>query len=881
MSFDCKINAGLRKLRHITLCLVLCFSALNILDAQENYGLGFNSFGVSPESRTSLEIGKNEPICFGRETDFSFDFYFRKDRNIYFGYLFRMINNVGQNIDLLYNQKDLVFNTVVAGSFGHLDFTVDNQELFHDWTNIRYHFSEKELSCYINGKFYKTIPIDVKDKCFKILFGANNLSQFGTTDVPPMVIRNVQITQDKKTRYWWTLSHEPAFVGEIQDSISHAKATTTNPIWQFSLHQNWQLLRSFCVKGNASIAYDKDAENMYVVSEDSVHQFSIDDILSNIKTTPSNGYRLFQGNQSVYNTSHNKLYNFYIDKQLITDYSPENSRWNARFDTVPNTEYGHTNRIYVKEENALYVFGGYGQMKYKNLVQRYDFNTRKWDTVQTKGDYFTPRYMAAAAKKGDDIYILGGYGSQSGDQLLNPGYLYDLVQYHIPTHTFKKLYTLKNMDSTFVFAGTMYIDSATDNYYALCFDRVKYDSRLHLLKGNLSNAAFELLGNDIPYAFNDVVSDADLFYSAQSKQLIAVTQLVTLDKNTEIKVYGIAFPPMGLTPSTSLSPSRRFWKNLLLGIVVLGAVVLVFQYKRRKKAAPRPVLSDLTKEEKTETSVVTPTAPIIPEKEYHQVVQTELADKTVYNEPSFVLERQEPVVLHLFGQFEMLDVNGDDISKEFSPLLREMFLIVLLYTLKNGKGISSEKLNEIFWENKTGKNAKNNLSVNMVRVKNILSKVGKIQIFREGDFWYCGYDNKEVSIDLADYLQLRKIYPDEHGKTFVAKMLYFISRGAFLKQMEFAWLDDIKADVNNKVVDELIKEIDYLDTEKDADYIIDIANNIFSFDPLNEDALQYKCKILDSHGRHSIAKTTYERFAKEYKKSFGEDFPVSFNEILK
>jgi len=95
------------------------------------------------------------------------------------------------------------------------------------------------------------------------------------------------------------------------------------------------------------------------------------------------------------------------------------------------------------------------------------------------------------------------------------------------------------------------------------------------------------------------------------------------------------------------------------------------------------------------------------------------------------------------------------------------------------------------------------------------------------------------------------------------------------------WLDNIKADISNKIIDELLEEVKNLNPEKDAEYIIEVANSIFNFDSLNEDALHLKCQTLDKLGRHSIAKSTYERFAKEYKKSYGEDFLLSFNDILK
>jgi DNA-binding SARP family transcriptional activator len=851
---------------------VVCFFSQGIF-AQDNYGLAFNSFNVSQEKRTALEIGGNQPVCLSGNIDFSFDFYFLSGRADYFGYLFRLINNSGQNVDLLYNQKDLVFNTVVGGSFSNINFSIDSAKLYASWTNIRYHFSDNALSCFINGKLYKTVQFTLKDKCFRLLFGANTLREFSTTDVPAMVIRNISIRDNESPKYFWALNNMAAS-NEIEDSISRELAVVHNPVWQSQLHAQWQLLRAIDVKGNASITYNPANEAVYIVAQDTVYRLSVGDIMSTAVQSPFTNYRLWQGNQSVYNLVDSSIYNFYIDKNEIARFEPGRFAWDQKFDSVPNTEYGHSNKIYVREENALYIFGGYGQMKYKNRVQRYDVPTKKWEDINAGGDYFTPRYLAAAAKCGNDIYILGGYGSHSGDQLLNPGYLYDLVQYHIPTHTFKKIYSLPEPDTSLVFAGSMYIDSAVQTYYALCYDKGKYDTKLRLVKGSLLKPQYEFVGDEIPYSFHDLVSDADLFYSAHSKQLIAVTQLVNLEKNTQVKIFGIAFPPENFTGKTAVAHTSKYF-YVVAGIVLL--LLIYFFIRKKKEKIQRATLFRKTSK-KPAAHGIEPFS----ETEYNHVVHSELTGKLLENNtPDFILHRENPVIVRVFGTLELLDEEGEDVAKQFSPLLKELFLVILLYTLKNGKGVTSEKLNEIFWENKTGKNAKNNLSVNIVRLKNILSKIGAIQIAKTGEHWLCEYDNKKVSIDLADYLALRTAYPAEHGKSYLDKMLYFLSRGSFLKQIEAAWLDDIKADVNNKVIDDLTEEIVRLDIKDDAEYIIKVAGCIFNFDPLNDDALRYKCQTLDRLGRHSIAKTTYERFAKEYRKSYGEDFQLSFNDILK
>lgn len=858
-------------LYRIAACFFIYFFSISNANGQKNYGLTFNSFNVPQENRTSVEIGTNNPICFSINTDLSFEFYFIPNRPVYFGYIFRMINKSSQNIDLLYNEKDEVFNTIVGDTFTNINFSIDKEILYKKWTKITYHFFKDSLSCFINNKLYKTVKISLKDKCFRILFGANNSQEFSTTDVPPMVIRNVAIKENGRLAYLWQLKSKESD-NYITDSISKNRALVTNPIWSDKLHENWQLLKFLTVKGNASVAYNQDSDSLYITAEDSVYSLPVDDIMSSIHSEASNGNHLFQGNQSVYNTTDNKLYNFYIDIKQIAEFYNKSFNWNHAFDTVANTEYGHTDRVFFKKENALYIFGGYGQMKYKNQVQKYSFGTKKWENIITKGDYFTPRYMAAAGISGNHIYILGGYGSHSGDQVLNPGYLYDLFDFDINTETFKKVYTLAEPDTSFVFAGSMYIDSADHCYYALCFDRSKYDTKLRLVKGSLLRPQYHFLGNSIPYSFYDVVSDADLYYSSGSKQLIAVTQLVELGKRTEIKIYSIAFPPETLIPAGVIAPSRKLW--YMAAVILFVLAIITWLYIKSKKLVNSHLSSHKNNDDHLKDFVPS-------EAHYSSPMLSELGGRVVAEAPDFVVERGNSTCIYLFGSFEIIDENGIEISKQFSPLLKELFLVILLNTFKDGKGITSEKLNEIFWGTKTGKNAKNNLSVNIVRLKSILGKLSGINVLKNGDHWEFEYDSNKVSIDLVDFLNLKVAYPGEKGKEHISKMLYFILRGPFLKQTEYEWLDNIKAEISNKIIDELLEESKNLDAEKEAECIIEVANCIFSFDLLNEDALLYKCKTLNNLGRHSIAKSTYERFAKEYKKSYGEDFSLSFQDILK
>lgn len=873
---------------------------------QDNYGLIYKSFNVSQEDRTSVRIGKDRPICLDENADLSFEFRFQPQRSTYFGYLFRIVNKAGQNIDLIYNQKDDIFNVVAGAKFTDINFKLPHDELYDNWSKIRFHFSKNELLCFINQKLVKKTKLALEDRCFQIIFGASDLHNFSTTDVPPMQIRNIAIKNDGALKYFWPLNN---IEGEIiRDSLRGEKVTIVNPEWAGVLHRKWKKQNVIKVRGNASYAFDQKTENLIIVAEDSILKIPAMQMGTRYDAVPSKGYHLFQGNQSFVNPLDSKLYNYYIDNKGLAVFDGVNYRWDKAYDTLENTAYGHTSRIFVPSENALYIFGGYGQLRYKNEVQKIDFTNKTWTEVPVRGDYFEPRYMAGIGRTGDSIYILGGYGSHDGDQRLNPRHYYNLFLYNIKSRSFKKIYDLPDPETPFVVAGSLIINKPENCYYALVYDESKYDTKLQLIKCSLTAPSLIKLADPIAYAFKDVISDADLFYCPQSKQLIAVTQLNDLGNSTTFEVYSIAFPPDLVISNIDAIRYHLFndglWLYTTIGALIILLLLGIIIRNRRKShrlqlrskgqkpmphpdtgASPEPVegpASDKKSEEpasgsaqKNELNNTT--------KATEDILMTAASE----HNRSLFLDTSEPLEhpptglrIFLFGTFEMLNKEGEEISPQFSPLLKELFLMILLFTIKDGKGISTDRINDIFWGNKTGKNAKNNLSVNMVRLKAILRNAGDILILKESGRWVCDYTADNVWIDLVEFLQLKE---KGHltGIQRVRQIMSYISRGAFLRQTEYHWLDEIKADVNNKAIDELLKESNMLDPDADVEYIIEIANNIFHFDPLNEDALRLKCKSLYRIGRHSLAKNGYERFAKEFLKIYGEPFSVSFNEIVK
>jgi hypothetical protein len=237
------------------------------------------------------------------------------------------------------------------------------------------------------------------------------------------------------------------------------------------------------------------------------------------------------------------------------------------------------------------------------MVQRYSFLTRQWDTIKVSGDY-SPRYLSALGidPKGKYVYLLGGYGSQSGDQMLDPHNYYDLFRYNIREKSFKKLYTLRPIVKQFTFANSLVIDPRTNNYYGLIFPNDSSSSNLQLIKGSLTDSTFSLLGNTIPFLFHDIESFVDLYYSPISNKLITVVLNYSKSdepiKTTTVKIYSVNFvpEPNDIVNDDKGTEGQRYIFILFISLGILAITGLYFFLKRRRSFAKVPFITSVVQD---------------------------------------------------------------------------------------------------------------------------------------------------------------------------------------------------------------------------------------------------------------------------------------------
>ncbi|MES2418421.1 MAG: galactose oxidase [Bacteroidota bacterium] len=833
--------------------LLLSLFFISLQDSfSQSYGLGFYSHEVVQDKRTGLDLSPGKTLCFNGGFELSFDLNFIPKRDDYFGYIVRLVVNDEENIDLIYDKDTKEknhFKIIVGDQFTKIAFDIPRTALFNTWNTIKMKFDYERNELLLSyGKFSQRTQISFKKgNCFKILFGANEYQRFKTSDNPPMKIRNIGIDENGKQKYFWPLDEYDGNL--VPEKLHQNNATVNKPLWIKKLHYQWQLLHGFVVNGAASVAFDALNESVKIIARDSLKTFSINDNKL-LAIAYQNKLTLLRGNHSLYDDQ-GKLLNFYTDQKKVSIFNSLTQKWTKDYNpNTPITDFWQFNKFYAPLDSSLYVLGGYGHFVYKNQIQKYHFPSNTWTSLKVSGDAFTPRYLAGLGFDGKGAYIIGGYGSSTGKQMLNPRNLYDLLYFDVRKKSIRKIYELKVEGEDFVFANSLIINEKNKTFYGLVFPQHKYNASLQLIEGSLTKPEYKFQGSKIPFQFHDINSFADLFYSAISKKFIAVTTFRDSTDRTHVKIYALNAPPLAV-PVQQLGNSQLGW--YLAGLAATLVIAIGFLWYWRKEKTLKTIAPAILKDELPVTS----------------------EPKESVTKPKATAIKNG---IFLFGNFQLFDKDGNDATKFCTPLVRELFLLVLLYTIRGESGISSEKLNEILWFDKSEKDARNNRSVNIAKLRSILEKTEGCQVSKETGYWKIEIDNNLVYIDYQQYLAILK--DKQSDKEKVIKLIAIVHRGGLLLNTDYPWLDDFKSEVSNEMLDLFLNVANALDHSTEPEFMIQVTNGVLDFDSVNEEAMILKCKSLALLGRHTLAKSTFEKFIKEYQLIYGEDFDKSFRTIM-
>ncbi|MBT1707628.1 hypothetical protein KK062_05310 [Fulvivirgaceae bacterium PWU5] len=830
-----------------------------------DYGLSFASHEVTKDQRTSLSLTPEDPFTIKEDFEIRFDLSFKRLIDAY-GYVLRIIANDSINIDLVSSPEHDDFhdlNLIINNNPPQIHY--DHQDIGLrplQWTpvTIKFETRNKKLIVSWAGKT-KTQELPFSSlRTFRFFFGANDFGRFNTSDVPPMIIRHVAIQRVNDKTIQWDLRRHG--IGEVYDNTNTYVAITKNPTWLIDKHTTWVHAQQFVIARYPSVAFNSATGTVYATDKNHVYTYHLSD-------GKMHHTRIHQGkpvytdaNQLLYIDETHALVNYDLYTNVLSAYDFEHQRWQNGDTTYNLPNYWHNNKFYNPVDRSVYTFGGYGHFNYKNKFMRYDSTSHAWTEVKTQGS-IPPRYLGALGRMAskDKALIFGGYGSESGKQELSPQSFYDLYAFDLKTHAIRKLWEQKSApgEEDIVFSNSLVVNEEDSCFYVLSFPKNKYENYIKLRKYSLSNPEWQVLADSIPFQFHDEHSFCDLFLSKATRQLVAVTSHKEIDQY-KINLYTINYPPLSTTDvfqDTTPGITRASYYSIASFILITGTLitlgVIIFARRKKKDLAVTPTTNGAAPH--TEAAAI-----------LHDI--TRHAHESEKNIAS----------IYLFGGFQVFDKQGHDITGKFTMTIKELFVLILIHSIKFEKGISTTTLQEYLWPDKGDMSARNNRNVNIKKLRGLLEEIGDITI-----------ENNHAYLQLAlgenvlcDYHIVSRILSTEAPLTAptAETLLRFVKRGNLLPNIQTDWLDSFKSDISNRVIDMLLEYSQTLDVSKDDRVLLEIADTIFHYDSINQEALVIKCSVLNKKGKYSLAKTWYDHFVKEYKNLYAESYPKTFDEVI-
>ena len=843
----------IKTLHKTGILFIIVFLSLSF--SVSSQGLKFYSNNELIENRTSYNVFAHEIPKFHKELSINFEFSIINPSD--FGYVF-WINDASTNISYLLT---FVYET---NEISYLKFNLEGKEnLFtiplkiSDLGSRKWHkFSVR----FILEK--KIIVINADNKSYEVSgLKFNNIIEptliFGkrgsAIDVPEFAIRNLIILGSKKD-YHFKFNEDQGH--DVHDSDGNLIGSVENPCWLITESYKWKLRYKAVLPFMVAINYDSLAQNIIILHKDSLTSFNFQ-----TNTTVTKKYlnpmpvpiRL---GTSFIDSKHNTLFvyevnDINVNAVSISELNLNSLKWKKISKSQLPQQRHHHIGYFNSDNNEYLIFGGFGNKKYSNEFNSYSINTDKWSAINFSGETIPPRFFCGMVYiEKNNLLIFGGIGNLSGDQTLGKRYYYDCYKVNLDTKTIQKLWE-NNYSSNFVSTRNMVIAEGLNSFYTLCYTEYIPNTFIKLNKFVIKDGTRMILGDSIPLLSEGIETNANLYYNTGLKELYCVVQEVLHNGTNQVRIYSLSSPPVSkhdfCIEKTRLSKKMYLWLFLFFLVIMILYFIIKFRKGRLLK------LKILNRQK--------------------QIVQNTTDNIQIHKNP---LKNS----IYLFGEFAAYDKTGKDISFLFSPKIKQLFLLILLNSIEDGTGVTSNQIHETIWADKPIEKAKNSKGVTLNQIRDILVDFAGIQlIFNKNKFkieiqnpFYCDLINFKL---IFTELQQQNF----NNKELVDEVVQIVSRGPYLKYSDIEFLDEFKSIFENKLLNIIPYRLKKYFEIGDYSTVVQVAKILFYFDELNEIVFQYEILALVKLDLIEKAKKRYNAFILKYMNENNDDFPYTFHDL--
>lgn len=670
-------------------------------------------------------------------------------------------------------------------------------------------------------------------------------------------IRNLSVQTDTEK---WQFPLNESRGNEVHDSTGKVIGNIVNPVWLINRSYHWKPLLQYYSTTPAGFIMATDKQQFHIYNHDSVLSYDI--YQRNIEKRPyaaqSGSFPIRLGMNFYYANDIAYVYELDNEKTFIAQMNVKEQSWHIINKDGINLQLHHHCGIYDSIRNRFIFFGGYGNRKYSQNFFCYNIKQSYWQQLHFSGDSITPRFFAGITVSNDNkyAYIYGGKGNETGDQNAGITYYNDLYQLDLSKQTITKLWDKKH-NVNVVPVRDMIVSKDKKYLYLLAYAEYKVQTHLKLFRLSIANGECEALGDSIQLTSEEIATNANLYFNPKLNEFYCVIQEFAKYGETNTRVYSLSNPPVRLADIEYYNKHEA--SNLNIIFFICGGIIVItstlFFYRKKWKTLPQNDNTDL----EGPLSV----SSYIPKAESDIKIETFKIHKNV---------------IRLFGPFTVIDRNERDITYMFSPKIKNLFLFILINSVKQ-EGVLSADLNHLFWPDKSDDKIKNLKNVTINHLRKVLQELDGIELtHQKGYFKLIVY--KECYCDFYKFVQLTENIdmPKLQQEQF-AELYSILTYGKFLATTDFPLFDHSKQQIETFVIPLLSGQIKSYYQDKRYAEVIHMCTILSQLDPLSEITMIYTVCTYKQQGNVNKALQAYARFIKEYHNLQGEDYPLLFEQI--
>jgi len=817
-------------------------------------GLQFNSNDSLMGKRTSYEVFKQAPPTFNGHLSISFSLSLWD--NAHLGYVLNITDSKANSYSLsyIYFNKQPYLNFNIDSRSNKITIPLSLKQLSRrTWIPVKVDLDlgADKVTAWVGNKRYDAAGFGFENSIEpKITFGKN--ARY--SDVPNMAIKNLEISDASKT-YSFPLNEWEGKI--VRNDSGDDIGFVDNPVWLINDSYFWKprVLKRF--NEVAGLNFNQKDQNIFMFKSDSLTLYDVKrDVVTSKPFRNMLPLPMLLG-KSVINPKQNKCYVYEVYNEAnrptsLVALDLAGLNWEVKGNAGLKEQRHHHNIFYDNGYNDLYLFGGYGLFKYHNDFFKYDTLKNSWQKASFTGARIDPRFFSAysQANEHNEVYIFGGIGNQSGDQVVGGMHFYDLYRVNLTTHTIKKCWEIKPKEEAFVPANNMVLSKDGKFFYVLCYPHERPKTSLRLYRYSIKDGSYEKVSGKIPVTSERIETDVNLFFNNAANEFYCTTQEFISPAQSVVKVYSLAFPPVSEQEYLKSQRAKNTPPGLykyLIGLALLALIsgaVLAYVKKKTKKPTPQPDQDD---------------------------------EDLAINGKKDNDKRANAV--YLLGEFTVYDKNSRDITYLFSPKIKQLFILILLNS-KDKNGVVSKRISTTLWPDKDITKTKNIKGVTINHLRNIISDIEGIELtflndtysFIITDDFFCDYFTVKDSIKEFNHT-------DRPAGQALLNHFDLIARGGMLQFIPEIWLDDFKQEYEEALMPVILPVIKKTYEEGDFRKALEVSRVVLNIDPFNDLAVKYKLKALRRTKGIEYAHRIYDEFAAEYKKSLGVEYPIHFEKI--